>query len=102
MSAREFFETLAANADSEQIAGVSHSYLFDIQGEGRWLVDVRDGKVTVTEGADGEDADVEFKTSSETFEKIASRRQSPTTAYLTGRLKIDGDISAALELQKLF
>lgn len=102
MSAREFFETLSANADPEQIAGVAHSYLFDIQGEGRWLVDVRDGRVTVTEGAGGEDADVEFKTSSETFDKIASGRQNPTTAYLTGKLKIDGDMGAALELQKLF
>lgn len=102
MEAREFFETLEANAEPDKIAGVAHSYLFDIQGEGRWLVDVRDGKVTVTEGADGEDADVEFKTSGETFAKIASRRQNPTTAYLTGKLKIDGDIAAALELQKLF
>jgi putative sterol carrier protein len=102
MSAREFFETLVANVEPDDIAGVAHSYLFDIQGEGRWLVDVRDGTVTVTEGASGEDADVEFKTSSETFDKILSRRQSPTTAYLTGKLKIDGDVGAALELQKLF
>ena len=102
MSAREFFESLEANAEPERIAGVAHSYLFDILGEGRWLVDVRDGRVTVTEGADGDDADVEFKTSSETFDKIASGRQNPTTAYMTGKLKIDGDIGAALELQKLF
>jgi putative sterol carrier protein len=102
MGAREFFADLEARADPGRIAGVAHSYFFDIQGEGRWLVDVRDGKVTVTEDGDGEDADVEFKTSSETFEKIASRQQNPTTAYLTGKLKIDGDIGAALELQKLF
>jgi putative sterol carrier protein len=102
MSAREFFESLEANAEPERIVGVAHSYLFDIQGEGRWLVDVRDGRVTVTEGADGDDADVEFKTSSETFEKIASGKQNPTTAYMTGKLKIDGDIGAALTLQKLF
>ena len=102
MSAREFFEALEGKATPDRIAGVAHSYLFDIQGEGRWLVDVRDGKVTVIEGADGEDADVEFKTSSETFEKIASGKQNPTTAYMTGKLKIDGDIGAALKLQKLF
>ena len=102
MSAREFFETLEANAEPDRIAGVSHSYLFDIQGEGRWLVDVRDGTVKVTEGADGDDADVEFKTSSETFEKIVAGKQNPTTAYMTGKLKIDGDIGAALALQKIF
>ena len=49
-----------------KLAGVEASYLFDIAGEGRWLVEIHDGKVTVTEDpSDG--ADVEFSLSGETF-----------------------------------
>ncbi|MBA2568575.1 MAG: SCP2 sterol-binding domain-containing protein, partial [Actinobacteria bacterium] len=38
----------------------------------------------------------------ETFQAIASGEQNPTTAYMTGKLKVDGDMGAALKLQKLF
>ena len=100
MAAKEFFDSLPARADADKLAGVSNSYLFDIDGEGQWLVDVRDGGLTVTEGT-GE-ADVTITTSSDTFAEIVAGRQNPTTAYMTGKLKIKGDMGAALKLQKLF
>ena len=79
---------------------MSNSYLFDIEGEGAWLVTVADGAVTVAEG-DG-DADATISTSAETFDKIVAGEQNPTTAYMTGKLKIKGDMGAAMKLQKLF
>jgi putative sterol carrier protein len=100
VATREFFETLAGRAEPAKIAGVSNSYLFDIEGDGQWLVDVRDGAVKVTEG--GGDADATISTSSETFAKIIAGEQNPTTAYMTGKLKIKGDMGAAMKLQKLF
>ena len=100
MAVREFFETLSTRADASQIGSMSNSYLFDIEGEGQWLVDVKDGAVTVTEG--GGDADAIITASSETFEKIVAGEQNPTTAYMTGKLKIKGDMGAAMKLQKLF
>lgn len=102
MAAAEFFAQLESRADPAAIAGVAHSYLFNIEGEGRWLVDVRDGKVTVTASPESDEADVEFQLSAETFEAIASRAKSPTSLYMSGKLKIDGDIGAALQLQKIF
>ena len=48
------------------------------------------------------DADVTISSSAETFEKIRSGEQNPTTAYMTGKLKIKGDMGAAMKLQKLF
>jgi len=100
VAARDFFEGLESSVDDSKLAGVNNSYLFDIEGEGRWLVDVRDGNLTVNEG--GGDADVTITSSAETFEKIRSGEQNPTTAYMTGKLKIKGDMGAAMKLQKLF
>jgi putative sterol carrier protein len=34
--------------------------------------------------------------------KIANGEANPTTAYMMGKLKIEGDMGAALKLQKLF
>src|SRR5437764_11023803 len=93
---QEFFQNLESRADSSKTAGMTNSYLFDIEGAGRWKVDVDDGKVSVSEG-DG-DADAVISASEETFEKIIAGEQNPTSAYMTGKLKIKGDMSAPMKL----
>jgi putative sterol carrier protein len=100
MTVKEFFESLESRADTSKTAGMNNSYLFDIEGAGKWTVSVEDGTVNVTEG--GEDADAVITTSEETFEKIVSGEQNPTSAYMTGKLKVKGDMGAAMKLQKLF
>jgi len=100
VAAKEFFDSLETRADPSKLAGMTNSYLFDIEGEGKWLVNVADGAIAVTEG-DGT-ADATIETSGETFEKIVSGEQNPTTAYMTGKLKIKGDMGAAMKLQKIF
>lgn len=100
MSVQEFFDTLPERADTSQTAGMNHSYAFDIEGAGQWTVKVADGNVTVDQGA-GE-ADVTIATSQDVFEKIIAGEQNPTAAYMTGKLKLKGDMGAAMKLQKLF
>jgi len=100
MSARDFFEGLEARVDGSKTAGMNNSYLFDIDGAGKWYVSVQDGKVSVTEGE--QEADAVISASEETFEKLVSGDQNPTSAYMTGKLKVKGDMGAAMKLQKLF
>jgi putative sterol carrier protein len=100
VSVRDFFDTLESRVDRSKTAGMNNSYLFDIDGAGKWKVDVRDGDVKVTENA--EDADVTITTSEETFDKIVNGEQNATSAYMTGKLKVKGDMGAAMKLQKLF
>jgi putative sterol carrier protein len=99
-SVQEFFESLEGRVDASRTAGMTNSYVFDIEGAGTWKVDVRDGAVAVTEGAD--DADATITASEENFLKLIRGEQNPTTAYMTGKLKIKGDMGAAMKLQKLF
>ena len=98
---QEFFDGLAAKADTSQTAGMNTSYAFDIEGAGQWTVKVTDGGVAVESGmADGVDCTI--STSQEVFEKIVAGEQNPTSAYMTGKLKLKGDMGAAMKLQKLF
>ena len=99
-TAREFFEGLEGRIDPAKTAGMTKSYVFEIDGAGTWKVDVADGNVSVTEG--GGDADATISASEETFGQIASGDMNATTAYMTGKLKIKGDMGAAMKLQKLF
>jgi putative sterol carrier protein len=100
VATKDFFDSLESRADESKLAGMNNSYLFDIEGEGQWLVSVADGKLNVTEG--GGEADATISTNAETFDKIVAGEANPTTAYMTGKLKIKGDMGAAMKLQKLF
>ena len=97
---QEFFQNLESRADSSKTEGMTNSYVFDIDGAGQWKVDVDDGKVSVAEG--GGDADATISASEEVFQKIIAGEQNATSAYMTGKLKIKGDMGAAMKLQKLF
>jgi putative sterol carrier protein len=96
----EFFEGLPARVSAERIAGMNNTYVFDIEGAGAWTVAIANGTIEVTEGV-GE-ADTTFSASEESFAKIVAGEQNPTTAYMTGKLKVKGDMGAAMKLQKLF
>jgi putative sterol carrier protein len=99
-SVQEFFETLPSRADTSKTAGMSNSYGFDIEGAGQWTVRVQDGSVDVSQGM--QDTDVTISASQEVFEKIIAGEQNPTSAYMTGKIKLKGDMGAAMKLQKLF
>ena len=79
---------------------MNNSYAFDIEGAGKWFVTIEDGTVSVRDGEG--DADCSISATDENFQKILSGEQNATSAYMTGKLKIKGDMGAAMKLQKLF
>ena len=95
----DFFTNLPSRAEG-RTAGVNNTYVFDIDGAGTWTVAVTDEGAQVTEGDQGGDCTIQA--SAETFSKIVAGEQNATTAYMTGKLKIQGDMGAAMKLQKLF
>lgn len=98
---RGFFESLETRAESSsKAAGLNATYLFDIDGAGKWLVRVENGRPSVSEG-DGA-ADTTISASEETFLRIVNGEQNATTAYMTGKLRVKGDMGNAMKLQQLF
>ena len=100
MTDQEFFGSLESRVDPSRTAGMNNTYAFDIDGAGQWTVAVDDGRVSVTEGAAAADATI--TSSAENFERIVAGELNPTSAYMTGKLKVKGDMGAAMKLQKLF
>ena len=78
---------------------MTNSYLFEINEVGTWLVDVDDGKVTVTEGE--AEADVRIGMSEEIFRKLVAGEQNPMRGVMTGKIKVKGDMGAASKLGKI-
>ena len=99
-TAREFFETLPSRLDKAKTAGLTGSWAFEVEPAGSWTVRVNDGEVTVQEGAD--DADVTIATSEKTFMEIARGKRNATSAYMMGKIRVKGELGAAMKLQRLF
>ena len=99
-SVSDFFAALPSRVDEGRAAGMTASYVFVVDGAGTWTVKVADGAVTVDEGDTGGDCTI--STSADVFERVISGEQNPTKAYMSGKLKIKGDMGAAMKLQKLF
>ena len=100
-NAKEFFDTLETRVDATKAQGINASYLFDVTGAGAWKVDVQDSDgVKVTEGAT--DAATTITIGEDDFTKLVGGELNPMTAFMTGKLKVKGDMGAAMKLQKLF
>jgi putative sterol carrier protein len=98
-SARQFFEDLQGRADRGRAADLSASYRFDIEGAGSWHVEVQSGAVTVTESQDP--ADCVIATDEETLLAVVGNEQSPMGAFMTGKIRVEGDMGLALRLKDL-
>ncbi len=65
---------------------------FSIESEGEIIID--------SDGArsGSEDAQVTLSADRETFQSILSGELNPTSAFMTGKLSIDGDMGVAMQL----
>ena len=69
---------------------------FEIEGEGSIVIS---GNSVY---ASDEDTDVTFVASVEIFQEIFNGELDPTAAFMTGKLKIDGDMGIAMRLANIF
>ncbi|MDE0589054.1 SCP2 sterol-binding domain-containing protein [Halocynthiibacter sp. C4] len=84
--------TKAVEALNEKIPSFDGSAKFIVEDEGSIMID--GGGVR----AGDEDADVTLSASAEVFKGILDGSQNPTTAFMMGKLKVDGDMGQAIKL----
>ncbi len=85
-------EMLRGRLGDESIDG---SVKFDIEGMG--ALRIEDNAVTV----DDSEADCTISADEETFRGMMDGEVNPTAAFMSGRLKVDGDMSKAMALSSI-
>jgi len=76
-------------------SGFDGSVKFEIEGEG--ALRIEGNTVAVDDG----DADCTVSASLETFQDLFAGELDPTSAFMTGKIRIDGDMGAAMKLSQL-
>jgi putative sterol carrier protein len=102
---KQYFEEkiakkLTDNPDSSK--AVNACYEFNITGDngGVWTVDLTTVPGKVTAGSTGT-AKCTVTASSADFMNIVSGKMNPQMAFMSGKLKIKGDMGLAMKLQKV-
>ena len=99
----EIFEEMPKRLNVEQASSVNMKIGFDLSGEeaGAWLLTVAGGEATTSQGS-AEGADATIKMDSEDYKKMVTGALNPMTAFMTGKVKVDGDLSSVMKMQTLF
>lgn len=97
---KAFFDGLTANVDSSKIAGMNSVFQFNLDS-GAYSVKIADNAVSVTEGPT-EGANIELTMTDEDFLALLKGELNGQQAFLTGKLKIKGDMTLAMKLQSIF
>lgn len=85
----------------ERAAGIGKKVALELVGEfeGRWIVDCTVDPCVVTEGDD--EAHATISVDAATLAQVVAGELSPPAAFLSGKIKVDGDLGAAVSLGQL-
>ncbi len=99
----EFFNQVSSKVDPAKVKGMNVTYQFVITGDdgGEWAVTINDGQISVTQGK-AEKTNITLTISASDFLDLVAGKLNGQTAFLTGKLKIQGDMTLALKLQSVF
>lgn len=100
MNIKEFLFALPERIRPEAVEGLSTLFHFDIADAGKFTVKLDDGKMSVSEGLEG-DAVCKVSASADTLGKLLSKDLNPMMAMMTGKLKISNP-GAMIQYAKIF
>ena len=103
MTIAELFEAMPSQLNSAAAAGLNKTFQWNITGDeaGKWALKVANGTGEVIPGG-VEKPDITFTISDQDWMAIVEGKLDAMNAFMTGKLKVAGDMMLAMRLQQLF
>jgi putative sterol carrier protein len=103
MTSAELFESLPEKFNAAAAEGLTKTLQWNITGDdpGVWAFQIVNGVGTVIPGG-VEKPDATFTTSSKVWIDIALGKLDSTRAFMTGKLKVSGDLTLAIKVPQFF
>jgi putative sterol carrier protein len=84
-----------------QASGVNATIQFDLGGEGEFYVIIKDGTVEANEGK-ADSPNMTLISTAEDYFNVATGKLNPMQAFMSGKIKVTGDMGLAMKLQSMF
>ena len=99
----EMFEMMPSVFDAEKAKGLTATVQFDLSGEGgdQYFVKIDNGKIDTGKGT-AEDPTATIHMAADDYKKMVAGELNPVTAFMTQKIKVEGDLNTVMKFQGLF
>ena len=96
------FANLDQNFDADKAGDLELTIAFDLSGEGggQWYATIDNGKLETGEGA-VDNPSATLSMDADDFEAMSKGDLNPMMAFMSGKIKVDGDLNAVMKFQSL-
>lgn len=96
------FSQMTQNFDVSKAGDLDLSILFDLSGDGggTWNAKIADGTFNVTEGG-VDNPTATLSMDADDFASMSKGDLNPMMAFMSGKIKVDGDLNAVMKFQSL-
>jgi putative sterol carrier protein len=103
MTPAEIFKEMPANLSPDAAKGMNATIQFNLSGDngGQWYVAIKDGKADVTQGT-APSANMTLSMTAQDYVDMITGKLNGQMAFMSGKLKISGDMGLAMKMQTLF
>ncbi len=100
---KDTFDQMAGRFRADKAAGTNAVVQYDISGEGggTWNAVIKDGTCAVNQGP-GTNPNLTLQMSAQDWLDMTSGKQSGQMLFMSGKLKLKGDMGLAMKLGSLF
>lgn len=87
----------------EKAAGVNTVIQYHLTGDegGDWIITIKDGQCTVVPGT-STTANMTLTADAQDYKDVITGKQNPMNAFMTGKLRLAGDLNLAMKLTSFF
>jgi putative sterol carrier protein len=102
-SCKQVFDQMPSRFKKEAAQGLNAVFQFDLSGEGggKWQISINNEKCDSKEGAHPS-PNTTISMAAQDYLDLAAGKLNPQMAFMTGKLRISGDMGLALRFQGLF
>lgn len=99
----KIFTAMQNHINTDLVGRVGAIYQFNVKGDeaGTWHLDLKNGNGSCGKGEPKDPADTILTMDSKNFSAMFTGKIRPTVAFMSGKLKINGNLEKAMKLEKL-
>ncbi len=103
MTPKEIFAEMPKNLNADAAKGMNSTIQFNLSGDdgGQWYVALKDGTGQVQEGT-ASSPNMTLSMSAQDYVDMIMGKLNGQMAFMSGKLKISGDMGLAMKMQSLF